>query len=238
MRENIKVGCCGFCLRREKYFEKFNLVELQNTFYQPPQKFSSVEKLRSLAPQHFEFTLKAWQIITHPANLPTYRRLKEDIGKRENYGFFKGSKEVFSAWERIFKIAKILKVKVVVFQTPPSFKENKENIDNLYNFFTKIERDNLKFVWEERANFSYLTLKKICKDLHLIIGVDPFKKKPLDCEFYYFRLHGKGSYNYKYTLKELKELKAILDRPSYILFNNIYMKESALKFKKLLNKDA
>lgn len=233
MRKNIKVGCCGFPLKREEYFKIFSLVELQNTFYQPPE-VSALEKLRNLSPSNFEFTIKAWQIITHPHNLPTYRRFRESLGKKENYGFFKDTGEVFSAWERILKISKILKAKIIVFQTPPSFKENKENIKRIYNFFSKIERNDLKFVWEERGGFSESTLKRIYKDLDLIICVDPFKRKPLDCKFYYFRLHGRKGYNYKYNLKELKQLRAMLDRPSYVLFNNIYMRDDALRFRRLI----
>jgi uncharacterized protein YecE (DUF72 family) len=231
----LKIGCCGFPKKKEVYFKEFNLVELQSTFYQPPKKIETVEKWQKEAPYNFEFTLKGWQIITHLGNCPTYKRLKEDLGKRENYGFFKPTKEVFLAYQRTKEVAKKLKAKIIVFQSPPNFKENKQNIKNMYEFFTKIERDDLIFCWEERGNWRDSTIKKICKELNLIYCVDPFKRRPLEGKFFYFRLHGKDSYNYQYTDKELKELKTMIKGKSgYILFNNIYMWEDAIRFKKLL----
>ncbi|HUW19226.1 MAG TPA: DUF72 domain-containing protein [Sedimentisphaerales bacterium] len=36
-KATTKVGCCGFPVARPEYFEQFSLVEIQQTFYQPPQ---------------------------------------------------------------------------------------------------------------------------------------------------------------------------------------------------------
>jgi uncharacterized protein YecE (DUF72 family) len=33
----IKIGCCGFPTRREIYYQSFDVVEIQQTFYQPPK---------------------------------------------------------------------------------------------------------------------------------------------------------------------------------------------------------
>jgi hypothetical protein len=41
-------------------------VEVQHTFYQSPQ-ISTLKKWPKEAPPDFEFTLKAWQLITHTA---------------------------------------------------------------------------------------------------------------------------------------------------------------------------
>jgi uncharacterized protein YecE (DUF72 family) len=53
-----KVGCCGFREARAKYFRKFPLVEVQQTFYEPP-KPSTLKSWREEAPEDFEFSLKA-----------------------------------------------------------------------------------------------------------------------------------------------------------------------------------
>ncbi|HIC91498.1 MAG TPA: DUF72 domain-containing protein, partial [Syntrophaceae bacterium] len=71
----IKVGCCGFPKAKGIYYQQFKVVEIQQTFYQIP-RVSTVQKWREEAPPDFEFTLKAWQLITHPSQSPTYRRLK------------------------------------------------------------------------------------------------------------------------------------------------------------------
>lgn len=47
-----------------EYFERFSIVEVQQTFYEPPAR-STLLRWRESAPQGFEFTLKAWQLITH-----------------------------------------------------------------------------------------------------------------------------------------------------------------------------
>jgi len=77
-KADIEVGCCGFVVSQKKYFQLFKLIEIQKTFYQLPQ-LKTAEKWRKLAPQGFEFTMKAWQLITHEPRSPTYRRLREKI---------------------------------------------------------------------------------------------------------------------------------------------------------------
>ncbi|MCP2619421.1 DUF72 domain-containing protein [Candidatus Aminicenantes bacterium AC-335-K20] len=94
----IKIGCCGFPVNRPTYYRNFNVVEIQQTFYQLP-KIETALKWREEAPLDFEFTIKAWQLITHPSTSPTYKRLKITLQNKENYGFFKPTKEVFSAWK-------------------------------------------------------------------------------------------------------------------------------------------
>ncbi|HDD64840.1 MAG TPA: DUF72 domain-containing protein, partial [Firmicutes bacterium] len=91
----MKVGCCGFPISQKKYFENFNLVEVQKTFYQIPEEETLI-KWRKKAQKEFEFTLKAWQLITHPPSSPTYKRLKIELSDKEkkNYGFFKPTDEV------------------------------------------------------------------------------------------------------------------------------------------------
>jgi len=234
----IKVGCCGFPIKKEEYFKKFSLVEIQSTFYQIPAKTETVKKWRERAPKNFEFTLKAWQIITHEISSPTYKRLKKKFGNPKNYGFFKNTKEVFLAWQMTKKVAQILKAKIIVFQCPKSFLPKPENIKNLKKFFKKIKEKNFLFAWEVRGKWDKKLIKSICQELNLIHCVDPFKEKPLSGKINYFRLHGKPNYNlrYKYKKEDFKELlKFCQKRKNYILFNNLSMAEDAQKFKKFIN---
>jgi len=32
----IKVECCGFSMAQQDYFQRYRLIEIQHTFYQPP----------------------------------------------------------------------------------------------------------------------------------------------------------------------------------------------------------
>ncbi|GFO96643.1 hypothetical protein ig2599ANME_0832 [groundwater metagenome] len=69
----LLVGCCGFPTSLEKYFQTLRLVEVQKTFYKPPM-LSTATKWRESAPKNFEFTVKAWQLITHLPESPTYKK--------------------------------------------------------------------------------------------------------------------------------------------------------------------
>jgi uncharacterized protein YecE (DUF72 family) len=113
---DIKIGCCGFSVARKKYFETFDVVELQQTFYQLPTVKTSL-KWREDAPDNFEFTLKASQLITHEPSSPTYRRYKKVIpdDKSVNYGSFKPTYEVMEAWKATVEIAESLRAKIIIF---------------------------------------------------------------------------------------------------------------------------
>jgi uncharacterized protein YecE (DUF72 family) len=228
----MKIGCCGFVKSKEQYFKTFELVEVQQTFYKIPS-LETLEKWRKVAPSGFEFTLKAWQVITHPPSSPTYKRL----GYRpDNCGFFRNNKVVFYAWEKTLDACKALKANKIIFQCPASFKSTNENIENMKNFFTSIKRNDIVFIWEPRGKWDEEIIKNLCEELDLIHCVDPFKNKQVYGEFQYYRLHGIGGYNYKYTLKDLEWLATICKDSGYVLFNNVYMYEDALEFKKMIKK--
>jgi uncharacterized protein YecE (DUF72 family) len=103
----VHVGCCGFPGGMKYYFRQFKLVEIQRTFYKLP-KLDTALKWRELAPSDFVFTLKASQLITHPATSPTYRRAGLNnipAAKEGQYGFFKPTDELLQAWAESKKFA-------------------------------------------------------------------------------------------------------------------------------------
>jgi uncharacterized protein YecE (DUF72 family) len=38
-----------------------------------------------------EYTMKVWQLVTHAANSPTYRRMKRPLNPKDEAGFFRDS---------------------------------------------------------------------------------------------------------------------------------------------------
>lgn len=233
----IKVGCCGFPLNKKEYYQKFPIVEIQSTFYQPPAKIETIENWRRAAPKDFEFIIKAWMIITHPISSPTYKRLKQKFGNPQNYGFFKPTLEVFEAWEKTQKIAEILRAKIILFQCPASFKATLDNLKNLKKFFKKIRNPDLIYVWEPRGDWKGSLIQSLCRELNLVQGVDPFNQKVMGGKINYFRLHGKPGYNlrYEYTKQDLKELlKFCNKKENYVLFNNLSMLKNSLDFQSLI----
>jgi uncharacterized protein YecE (DUF72 family)/DNA-binding XRE family transcriptional regulator len=235
LRQSFKVGCCGFARGRNQYFTQFELVEVQQSFYKPPRADTAL-RWRKEAPSDFEFTLKAWQLITHSPSSPTYRKAGIDIsqGEEKCYGFFKPTEEVMAAWLKTKEIAKALGAKIVVFQCPPSFSESRENKENIRSFFHSIDREGLLFAWELRGNWSDEGIISLCQELDLLHCVDPFLNRSLSGTPHYFRLHGGPRYLHTYSDEELKQLAQMGQKGGYFLFNNISMYDDALRFKRLL----
>ena len=243
----IVIGTCGFSGRggRQNYFRTFKAVELQDTFYRVILD-ETLTRWRSEAPEEFEYTVKAFQGITHPHNSPTWRRAK-GFKPTAAHGFFQPTQEVLASWEYTRKAASILQSKFIVFQTPPSFEPTGENISNMEQFFTRIERNNLTLGWEPRGRWyeNQELLAGILARHNLVHVVDPFRRLPLSKEkVMYFRLHGIGrgevNYSYKYTDEDLRRLFQLIETLTaskvYVFFNNVHMFEDALRFKELIER--
>ncbi len=237
----IKIGNCGWSyLNARRYFGNdwnnkflsklqayaglFDLVEINSTFYKIP-KTKTAERWREEVDEinpGFEFTVKAPQIITH----------------RDRFS----SNKSFEAFEQIKEICKTLKAKILVFQSPASFKPNNENIKAVNKFFNKIDREGLIFVWEVRweRDWKKDIVTKVFSALDLNQCVDPLRQDCFFCKnLLYYRLHGFGRpmYNYTFTDDELEKIKdkSMSKKPVYVLFNNVSCYEDALRFKKILN---
>jgi len=245
----IKVGCCGFPGGMKTYFKKFELVEVQSTFYELP-RIKTVEGWRNAAGKAFEFTVKAWQAITHPLSSPTWRRARIEVrDEKENlYGFFRPSGEVFEAWERTKEICNVLEAEVCVVQCPSSFVAEEQNIKNVRGFFSKIDRRGITIAWEPRGkSWTDEKVRGLCEDLDLTHCVDPFAREPVFFSskgIAYFRLHGRPPgekmYNYKYTDGDLSWVKEKFESLEarglevYCLFNNVYMGDDAERLTRLI----
>ena len=230
----VKVGCCGFRMARAEYELLFPVVEVQQTFYQPP-RVQTLEGWRASAPKDFEFTMKAWMLITHEARSPTYRRLKRELTEeeREQCGSFQATPMVREAWEVTLKCAEALAARRLLFQCPASFKPTRENIKNMRAFFASINRPpELQLLWEPRGGWPDSTVRELCRELDLTHVVDPFAARTVTPERCYFRLHGRTGFRYVYEDDELEELYGMLpkDETSYVLFNNVRMREDAARF--------
>jgi uncharacterized protein YecE (DUF72 family) len=237
-RLTVKVGCCGFRSAQADYVLRFEVVEVQQTFYQPPQ-VGTLERWRAAAPDSFEFTIKAWQLITHQARSPTYKRLKRELSEAERAqcGSFRPTKIVREAWETTLACARALSASHILFQCPASFTPTPEHIENMRRFFASIKRDDgLQFCWEPRGGWPDALVRELCRELELVHVVDPFTARTQTPEQCYFRLHGRKGWRYVYEDDELEELLAMLPatRASYVLFNNVRMLEDALRFKELI----
>lgn len=231
----LEIGCCGFPVARARYYRLFSSVEIQQSFYQLPRQ-ETVEGWRREAPPGFEFTLKAWQLLTHEASSPTYRRLREPLTERQRrqVGSFRWNAVTREAWERTLELARILQARWVIFQCPARFQETPENRKRMGEFFGRIERSHLTCGWEPRGSWKPQTVEELCRELDLIHVVDPFQARPVTSGRAYFRLHGITGYQHRFQpeeLKRLKELCAGFDTV-HVFFNNRWMLDDALAFRR------
>jgi uncharacterized protein YecE (DUF72 family) len=236
-KATMKVGCCGFGMARRKYFDQFPVVEVQQTFYQPPEP-DTAKRWREDAPSDFEFVLKAWQLVTHEARSPTYRRLRTPLWEkeREQVGSFRCTDVVRRAWETTLEIARVLRADKVVFQCPASFRPTRENKDRMRSFLTTISRAETVCIWEPRGTWQREEIAELCRELNLVHCVDPFQAEAATRGLHYYRLHGIGGYRHEFTDEELRELsrRCAKTATGYFLFNNVAMSRDAARFKKLL----
>jgi uncharacterized protein YecE (DUF72 family) len=247
----IKVGCCGWGFHRgglKGYVERFSLVEVQQTFYKLPM-VKTAERWRAEAPKGFEFSVKAWQAITHLPTSPTWRRagIEATATLKNKYGWLRPTRENFEAWRRTKEICDALEAKVCVIQCPPNFKCTEENEENMRKFFGKIDRGELTLAWEPRGDWKDHPdeIAELCDELELVHVVDLMRREPLSKHpVAYIRLHGLNprdyDYDYEYSIKELEELAGRLrklaktHREVYCMFNNYEMYKNAQQLLKLL----
>ncbi len=237
----LRIGCCGFPVSLPRYARAFPVGEVQQTFYQPPLP-GTLERWRSQVPAGFEFTLKAWQVITHEATSPTYRKLREKLSdqQKREAGAFRLNSTVTMAWERTLGCARKLRSRLILFQCPARFGATEEHKNNLRVFFREVRRslssspsgEDYTLVWEPRGDWKSAEVQELCAELGLVHGGDPFAQALPDRGLGYFRLHGRSGYRYQYTDADLSELLGLAKQhsPCYVLFNNLSMLEGARRF--------
>lgn len=235
----MKLGMCGFTIARASYYKRFPVVEVQQTFYDPPAA-ATIERWRAEAPPDFEFTMKAWQVITHFGTSRTYRRLKSPFSERNKSeaGGFRVNDTVMRAWQTTLACADILRATAILFQCPASFRATNENIEAMREFFGTVERlAGMRFMWELRGPWSDEVVAGLCNELDLIHAVDPFIRPSLTPHLLYWRLHGNESHYANYSDDELRQINEwIPDNPTidtYVLFNNIPRVKDSTRFEDL-----
>ncbi len=115
MSGDVRIGTCGY-----RYFDPgddwrenyqsilhaysaaFDVGELNRTFYTLPQ-VSTAERWRREAREGFEFTVKAWQAITHPWSSPTWNEYRDSIPEawQSDVGYLQPTDAVDAAWEQL-----------------------------------------------------------------------------------------------------------------------------------------
>lgn len=232
----VKLGLCGFTIGAAQYYRRFKVLEVQQTFYDPPAP-ETLRRWRDAAPPEFEFTMKAWQVITHLGTSRTYRRLKSSFSERQRAeaGGFRLNQTTRDAYDRSLEACRILRATAILFQCPPSFRPTPENVASMREFFREVDRPNgVRFLWEPRGKWPDDLIEELCKECGLLHAVDPFIRASRTPSLVYWRLHGNGSHYAVYKDEELNQLLDWLPAgDAYVMFNNIPRVKDSARFRGL-----
>jgi uncharacterized protein YecE (DUF72 family) len=206
------------------YVRRFPLVEVQHTFYEPPAD-RLLARWRAEVPTRFEFTIKAWQVVTHESGSPTYRRMKRPLPPEHSgqVGAFRSTPPVLAAWRRTLECAQLLRATAVLLQCPRSFRPTEDNVARMRALLSTVQRPPGRLLWEPRGEWPASLLTELCGELDLVHVVDPMQTETVTPEQTYYRLHGTSGSRHVHTDEELRRLRDLVDgRPApYVLFNNL-----------------
>ena len=201
-----------------------------------------MRRWRDNTPAELEFTIKAWQLITHTEKSPTYRRLKRPLTDQERLeaGAFRDSAIVDEGWRVTLNSASTLRASSILFQSPASFRPTDQNVANMASFFDRIDRPSgMRLLWEPRGPWPVELVASICSAHKLVHVVDPFVNETVTRGITYYRLHGITGTRHVYSDEELLRLRDMLPATgeTYVLFNNIPRVNDARRFGHLLGQD-
>ncbi|SEQ41788.1 DUF72 domain-containing protein [Microlunatus flavus] len=189
-------------------------------------------------PAGFEFTLKAWQVVTHSSSSPTYRRMTVPLAQedRGEVGAFRSTPPVLRGWTRTLECAQVLRATAVLLQCPASFRPTGENVERMTAFLSAAPRQGLRVLWEPRGSRPVSLLVELCRDLDLVHVVDPMQTETVTPEQTYYRLHGTSGMRHVHTDAELERLRdQVRGRPDpYVMFNNLLRARDAERFLELV----
>ena len=218
-----QVGTSGFMVSKTNWLKLqcLNCIEINGTFYRLPSD-KTIDNWKTL-PENVSIVIKASRYITHMKRL----------------------KDVEGAWNKLWKSISPLgkKLKAILFQLPPSFAYEPENLQRIADM-KKYIPTNLNIVFEFR-NKSWLTddvYSQFRKMKWCIAGTYIQKKEgttywmgtmpsglnlpPKTSAFNYMRIHGSRGYRGSLDRDELTKLRNSLNKQkcneSFVMFNNTF----------------
>ena len=209
----------------EFYAERFQTLEINNTFYNLPEK-KTFEKWRDSVPQHFTFAVKASRYITHMKKL----------------------NEPKDALLNLFDHVQVLQDKFgpILFQLPPKWNVNIERLETFMDLLPKEFRYVFEFRddswWTEEV---YELLSKADATFCLFELAGQQTPKELTSDLVYVRLHGPGdAYEGQYDSQTLSGWAGAFttwrkqNKSIYCYFDNDqngYAAQDAWKLKEMFN---
>ena len=231
MSIEVYVGTSGWTYdwNPEKSFDWYvkysglNAVELNASFYRFP--FPNIVKSWARKSSDTRWAIKVHQSITHFKKLST------------------SALEIWTKFHRLFEPLES-KIDFYLFQLPPSYVKNRENVEKLMNFAKATElKERFAVEFRHESWFNEDTVN-LCQKLEItVVSIDaPIATWIVkSSDIVYLRMHGKTTwYSYEYSEDEIREIcmKVLQLKPKkiYVFFNNDHwMLGNARYTLKLLN---
>ncbi len=218
----------------EYYRQFFNTVEINSSFYRPPNPGYAYNWVRRV-PDDFLFTVKLWQKFTHP------RMYREATG--EEAVIAQKDVDVFN--RSIEPLARSGKLGALLAQFPPGFKNDAYGKQVLYAVIRAFRQYRMAVELRHRSwSDDDETARLLSENNVAWVHVDEprFKSSvaadlPITADIAYFRFHGRNAetwwtgdsetrYRYLYSTEEIVELtdrvRSAAERPRllFAFFNN------------------
>lgn len=204
------------------YAARFDIVELNNTFYRLPPK-SSVVNWRARTPPRFRFAVKGSRFLTH------MKKLKDPAAGIQRF------------FERIDLLGR--KIGPVLFQLPPHWGLNLERLETFLNALPAEHRYAFEFrdsAWNVPQVYKLLEKYHAAYCIFDLAGYQ--SPLTLTANFTYIRLHGPaGKYEGTYSASMLRNwatrLRAWNLNTAYVFFDNdqaAYAPQNARELKELV----
>jgi uncharacterized protein YecE (DUF72 family) len=218
----------------EYYSQFFNTVEINSSFYRPPNPGYVYNWIKRV-PEGFLFTVKLWQKFTHPK---MYKEAtgEEAVISQEDVDIFKQSIE---------PLVKYGKLGALLAQFPPSFKNDSYGKQILNAVIRTFGQYRLAVELRHRSwSDDKETATLLRENYASWVQIDEPKFKtsvaedlPVTSDMIYFRFHGRNAemwwkgntetrYQYLYSQEEVSELadkvKSLTEKAklAFVLFNN------------------
>ena len=192
----------------EYYAEHFDTVELNNTFYNLPEK-KTFKNWYDRTPDNFEFTVKGSRYITHMKKLKDVKTSVDDF------------------YDAISPLQE--KTGCILWQLPGNLHKNTGKLKQFCQWLSKSYKNVIEFrhnSWFDEEVYDILRKYKVI--FCMISAPGDLEENTLNTtDTSYLRFHGKKEwYKYLYTEKELKSWKDRIESQDisglYIYFNNDY----------------
>ena len=235
----------------EYYSQFFNTVEINSSFYRPPNPGYVYNWVRRV-PEGFLFTVKLWQKFTHP------KMYKEATG--EEAVISQRDVDIFK--QSIEPLVKYGKLGALLAQFPPSFKNDHYGKQILNAVIRTFGQYRLAVELRHRSwSDDKETATLLRENYASWVQIDEPKFKtsvaedlPITSDMIYFRFHGRNAemwwkgntetrYKYLYSQEEVNELadkvKSLAEKAklAFVLFNNhwqAYAPRNAVDMQKAL----